>query len=208
MKVIIQAGRRLLRDGLAEFLAAEPDIDIVASVARPADALRAAREAVADAVVLELSLGTPACDRAIEGLRQLSPAPRIIGLHKGGVAAISRVRAVDVAAVHLASGGFGPLLDALRQRKEPRGRPVSAADCVSYVDALTDRQMQILELLASGGTTADISEHLDISPKTVEGHKQRLFVKLGAANQAHAVALAMRSGLLRPSQRTRQVVNG
>jgi DNA-binding NarL/FixJ family response regulator len=180
----------------------------VASVARPADALRAARDEKVDAVVLELSLGTPACDRAIEGLRQLGPAPRIIGLHKGGVATISRARDMEVTAVHLASGGFEPLLQALRQPAMNRGRAVRAADCVSYVEDLTDRQREILELLASGRTAAKISEHLDISPKTVEGHKQRLFEKLGAANQAHAVALAMRSGLLRPTEPARRIVNG
>lgn len=207
MRVIIQAGRRLLRDGLTDRLAAEPDFDVVASVARPVDALLAARQHPVDAVVLELSLGTAGYHRAVDGLRQLSPSPRIIGLHKGGVAAVGRGADPDVPAVHLAAGGFEPLIGALRRPPARRGRRVRASDCVTYVEDLTHRQRQILEMLAAGGTAAKISEHLDISLKTVEGHKQRLFEKLGAANQAHAVALAMRSGLLRPEP-ARRIVNG
>lgn len=207
MRVIVQAGRRLLRDGLTERLAAEPDFDVVASVAQPVDALLAARQHPVDTVVLELSLGTPGYHRAVDGLRQLSPAPRIIGLHKGGVAAVGRGAEADVPAVHLAAGGFEPLIDALRQPPVRRGREIQASDCVTYVEDLTPRQRQILEMLAAGGTAAKISKHLDISLKTVEGHKQRLFEKLGAANQAHAVALAMKTGLLRPEPASR-IVNG
>jgi DNA-binding CsgD family transcriptional regulator len=41
---------------------------------------------------------------------------------------------------------------------------------------------------------------LNISPKTVENHKQRIFRKLGVQNQAHAISVAMRSGLMRPER--------
>jgi len=50
--------------------------------------------------------------------------------------------------------------------------------------------------VAQGFRTSEIAEQLDISLKTVENHKQRLFRKLDVQNQAHAVSVAMRQGLL------------
>lgn len=50
--------------------------------------------------------------------------------------------------------------------------------------------------MAQGFRTSEIAEQLDISLKTVENHKQRLFRKLDVQNQAHAVSVAMRQGLL------------
>ncbi len=62
--------------------------------------------------------------------------------------------------------------------------------------SLTARQVEVLRLVGAGLTTREISEHLEISPKTVENHKQRIFERLGVRNQAHAVAVAMRAGLV------------
>ncbi len=61
---------------------------------------------------------------------------------------------------------------------------------------LTGRELDVLRLVAAGMTTGEIGPRLGISPKTVENHKQRLFAKLGVQNQAHAVSIAMRAGLI------------
>jgi DNA-binding CsgD family transcriptional regulator len=62
--------------------------------------------------------------------------------------------------------------------------------------SLTTRELDVLNLIGCGHTTSEIGPRLGISPKTVENHKQRLFAKLGVSNQAHAVAVSMRLGLL------------
>jgi DNA-binding CsgD family transcriptional regulator len=56
-------------------------------------------------------------------------------------------------------------------------------------EVLSPREVEILRAVSSGHTTREISEQLEISAKTVENHKQRIFTKLGVRNQAHAVAL-------------------
>ena len=63
-------------------------------------------------------------------------------------------------------------------------------------DRLTQRELQVLALISGGLTTAQIGQRLGISTKTVENRRQRLFAKLGVQNQSHAVAVAMRTGLL------------
>lgn len=64
---------------------------------------------------------------------------------------------------------------------------------------LTQRELQVLALISGGSTTPQIADRLGISVKTVENRRQSLFAKLGVQNQSHAVAVAMRTGLLRPS---------
>src|SRR5262249_32400482 len=63
---------------------------------------------------------------------------------------------------------------------------------------LSHREIQVLGEIGAGSTTRAAAAHMGISPKPVENHKQRIFSKLGVQNQAHAVAVAMRQGLLSP----------
>jgi DNA-binding CsgD family transcriptional regulator len=78
--------------------------------------------------------------------------------------------------------------DLTRQRRQ--GGPQGASPC------LTRREIQVLALIGGGLTTAQIANRLRISAKTVESRRQTLFAKLGVQNQSHAVAVAIRTGLL------------
>jgi DNA-binding CsgD family transcriptional regulator len=62
---------------------------------------------------------------------------------------------------------------------------------------LTERQFAVLRLIAQGSTTAEMGRLLGVSPNTVRGHILAILAKLGARDRAHAVAIAMREGLLR-----------
>jgi len=84
----------------------------------------------------------------------------------------------------------------------PDVTPISRVQPLRQTGTLTPRELDVLRLVAAGLTTGEIGPRLGISPKTVENHKQRLFAKLGVQNQAHAVSIAMRAGLLDiPGQR-------
>jgi DNA-binding NarL/FixJ family response regulator len=61
---------------------------------------------------------------------------------------------------------------------------------------LTPRERRVLELIAAGETSRDVAATLGVSARTVEKHKQRIFERLGVQNQAQAVAIALRGGLL------------
>jgi DNA-binding NarL/FixJ family response regulator len=65
---------------------------------------------------------------------------------------------------------------------------------------LTARELEVMTAISMGLTTGESSDRLQISPKTVENHKQRIFEKLGVQNQAHAVAQAEKLGLLRDAR--------
>jgi DNA-binding NarL/FixJ family response regulator len=61
---------------------------------------------------------------------------------------------------------------------------------------LTRRQLEVVHLIARGHTSQEIAHELGVRPKTVENYKQRVFVRLGVQNQAHAVARCARLGLM------------
>lgn len=70
-------------------------------------------------------------------------------------------------------------------------------DSVPGGPSLSPRQLEVLALLAGGRTADTVARSLGISPSTVARHKQVAFRKLGVQSQAHAVSVAIRSGLLR-----------
>jgi DNA-binding NarL/FixJ family response regulator len=61
---------------------------------------------------------------------------------------------------------------------------------------LTPRQLEVVRLIGRGLTSQEIADELGVRPKTVENYKQRVFVRLGVQNQAHAVARCARMGLM------------
>jgi DNA-binding NarL/FixJ family response regulator len=71
----------------------------------------------------------------------------------------------------------------------PRDRPAERP-------MLTPRQIEVVQLIARGFTSQEIAGELGVRPKTVENYKQRVFIRLGVQNQAHAVARCTRMGLV------------
>jgi len=65
---------------------------------------------------------------------------------------------------------------------------------------LTRRQLEVVRLIARGHTSQEIASELGVRPKTVENYKQRVFLRLGVQNQAHAVARCARLGLMDDTQ--------
>lgn len=66
-------------------------------------------------------------------------------------------------------------------------------------DPLTEREVQVLEAFADGNDIGDVAHLLHLSENTIKSHAARIYVKLGARSQAHAVALAFRGRLLKPA---------
>jgi DNA-binding NarL/FixJ family response regulator len=135
---------------------------------------------------------------AITALRRAQPG---LGIVAHGPRAEREVATDAIRAGATAYVAKSSPVDALSEAVE------AAADAERFVDpaiegggrrrpALTRRQRQILQLLADGHSTARAARALDLSGETVRTHTKAILARLGARDRAHAVALAMRAGLI------------
>ncbi len=81
-----------------------------------------------------------------------------------------------------------------------RSRPSGARRDASELDDLTEREREVLVLVARGMTNGDIAAHLFLSEGTVKTHVKRIFAKLGLHDRTQAVILAYEVGLVRPGE--------
>jgi DNA-binding NarL/FixJ family response regulator len=212
VRIAVQERQRFFREGLAMVLAGEPDLDVVGAVRAASELNRVCEDERPDVVLLEIDVDEWDACRLAAALRTRLRTVRIVGV-AGAVdrvlalrsyqAGVRNVVARDggitaVLAAVRSLGSVGPVVTAL-----PPARVAAATDR----NSLTSRELDVLHLVGGGNTTREVSHALGISPKTVENHKQRIFAKLGVQNQAHAVAVAMRAGLLSPATGLRPVVS-
>jgi DNA-binding NarL/FixJ family response regulator len=208
MNVVVQQRQRLFREGLGQLLEAEDDLAVVGTASSSLELTRVCQEHRPDVVVLEADAVEWDPGRLARNLRRAVSSVRIVGLSTGEMsrAEVARAHRDGIRDVLPRSAGIGRILAAVRatsalQRIRPQadsasfGTPAEAAETF-----LTPRELTILNLVGAGFTSREISAQLAISHKTVENHKQRVFGKLEVQNQAHAVSVAMRLGLIRPER--------
>lgn len=200
IRTAVQHRGRLFRAGLAHVLEREPDIDVVGHVSEPAALIDLCATTRPDAVLLEIDSNDWDGPRLVAALCKRQRSLRVIGMHNGLNVETGR-RVYQAGVRHTVSYEMGAesVIASVRGRQVapvvttlPTAQPISK-------NVLTDREVEVLTLVAQGQRTKEIADQLGISLKTVENHKQRLFRKLDVQNQAHAVSIAMRQGLLGPS---------
>ena len=198
IKTAVQHQDRLIRAGLVYVLEREPDIDVVGEAKDPAELVVLCQQTRPDSVVLEVDAADWDAARLVAALCKRQRMLRAIGVHDRVDPETSR-RLFKAGVRHTVSYGMGAdsVLAAVRGR-HPRSSlsALPSAPPAQARGTLTQREGEVLGLIAQGFRTAEIAEQLGISLKTVENHKQRLFRKLDVQNQAHAVSVAMRQGLL------------
>ncbi len=203
-RVAVQQQQRLFREGLAQLLGPEDDLELCGTAASAQDLLQLCAEQQPEIVLLEADASGWDVARLCASLRRAHPGLRLIGLSAGPTTPtdVSEAKRAGMSALVSRGTGITGILAALRQAMANPHRNVAVFRSGAPAEAparmaLTDRELHVLHLVGAGCTSREISGRLGISHKTVENHKQRLFGKLGVQNQAHAVSVAMRAGLLR-----------
>ena len=207
--VVIADDHPVFRGGLRALLGTDPGIRVTGEASTGAEAVRLAEEAQPDVVLMDLHMPEGDGVAATRDIVRASPHVAVLVLtmfdDDDSVFAAMRAGArgyllkgsnqADVLrAIHLAAAGgatFGP---AVAQRViEFFARPRSATP-VAFPQ-LTDREHEILDLLAQGHPNATIAARLHISDKTVRNHVSNIFAKLAVADRAQAIVRAREAGL-------------
>ena len=191
----------LLRSGIGALIATQPDMRLIAEAATGTEAVQLHREFNPDVTLMDLQMPDMSGLDAIIAIKSEAPAARIIVLttYSGDVLAQRALQAGAQAYV-LKSLVRTEILNTIRivHAGEKQVQADVAAEMAKHTaDAsLTNREVQVLQLVASGCANKVISARLDINEETTKTHIKNILAKLGARDRTHAVSLGLKRGII------------
>ena len=202
IKLLIADDHAVVRSGLAALLEADDGIRVVGEAEDGADAVRKTAKLRPDVVVMDLLMpGMDGIAATLEIVRKV-PETKILILTTSTVPAELR-QALEAGACGaiLKTSDYDALIRAVRA--VAAGQRAVSSDiedllaCESPAVELTDRQLEVLQLVAKGLTGTDIASVLGVSRATIKKHLELIFAKLGVANRTEAAALAISKHLVK-----------
>jgi DNA-binding NarL/FixJ family response regulator len=218
IRVLVADDEELLRSAFASVIGAEDDMEVVAAAADGAEAVRLAGQLSPDVVVLDVRM--PVMD-GIDAAREITSAsqqgPRVLmlttfdldeyvfdAMRAGASGFALKRRPLDelLSAIRLVAAGEGLLAPSVtrrliahyaRQHRPPSAR--SAGD----LSQLTEREREVLLLVARGLSNAELAGQLRMSLRTAKTHVSRVLTKVGARDRTQLVILAYETGLIDPA---------
>jgi DNA-binding NarL/FixJ family response regulator len=217
ISVLIVDDQRLVRTGFRVILASEPDIDVVGEAADGVEALQLVRSSAPDVVLMDIRM--PHLD-GLEATRQ------VLAQSRSRVVILTTFDSDDYVYEALRAGASGFLL-----KDAPADQLLAAIRCAAVGDALidpsvtrrlitrfarslrptdsspaqlrqlTERELQVLRLIARGLSNTEIAADLVIEESTVKSHVGRILTKLNLRDRVQAVVLAYETGLVTPEPR-------
>lgn len=207
VRIVLADDHAVVRSGLRLLLEAEDGLEVVAEAGDTDGALRAVLGHKPDVLVLDLNMpGQPSSLDAIPGVRERSPdtATVILTMQEDPEFARQALRAGALGYV-LKEAADRELVEAVRRAAAGEtylnpslGAKLAAAPPESsrWPDELSQREVEVLRLIALGHTNAEIGEQLFLSVRTVETHRAHVQQKLGRTTRAELVRYALDNGLL------------
>ncbi|MFC4493111.1 response regulator [Streptomyces ovatisporus] len=224
-RVIIVDDQAMVRAGFAALLAAQPDIDVVGEAADGAQGVELCGRTHPDVVLMDVRM--PEMDGLEAARKILSPGTEGGTAHRPKVLMLTTFDVDDyvyealragasgfllkdappadlIAAVRVVAEGEALLAPSVTRRliaDFARQRPVPQATSRGLqLNGLTDRETEVLELVARGRSNSEIADALVLAEQTVKTHVSRIFTKLHLRDRAQAVIFAYESGLVSPGE--------
>ena len=199
--VAIVDDHRLFREGLATILSAVPTIRVVAHGERPSDVLDSPEAAAIDVLLLDVELDGPPARTTIATVRRNQPHIGVVVLtmHRDAVLrrALLDAGAVDFVTKDTPSRELVErIVRATRTGAAPVTFPVDLVTDARAGSPLSDRELEVLRLVAAARSNAEIAAELGLAVGTVKRHVYNVFRKLDVGTRVGAISAANRLGLL------------
>lgn len=214
IRVLLADDQSLVRAGFRMILKSEPGIEVVGEAGDGGEAVARAERFAPDVILMDIRM--PGID-GIEATRQITTregAPRVLILTtfdgdefvfnalRAGASAFLLKDAPEaqlIAAIRVVAEG-GSLFAPSVTRRLIEQFTASAAAPAPELEQLTERELEVLRLLARGLSNAEISSELVVSEHTTKTHVAKILQKLGLRNRVQAVVLAYEAGLVQPGR--------
>jgi DNA-binding NarL/FixJ family response regulator len=219
IRVVIVDDQPLVRAGFRMVLGSQPDIEVVGEAGDGAQALRLLEQTGADVVVMDIRM--PVMD-GVEATRRLcrddgGAGPRVLvlttfdtdadafaALQAGASGFLLKNVPPEelLAAIRVVAGGEAVVAPRVTRRLLDRfaGALAATPPGDGRIDQLTEREREVLLLVAQGMSNAEIAGRLFVAETTVKTHVGRILAKLGLRDRVQAVVLAYETGLVRPGR--------
>jgi DNA-binding NarL/FixJ family response regulator len=221
IRVLIADDQVLVRGGFRMILEAQKDIEVVAEAGDGLEAVERARETVPDVVLMDIRMpeldGLEATRRLLAGdgrsrvliLTTFGADEYVYEAMKAGASGfmLKDVKPEQLAeAVRVVAAGEALLAPAITRRliEQFVHRPPPGAQRPFQLAEVTERELDVLRLVARGLSNAEIASSLSVSEATVKTHVTHILTKLNLRDRVQAVVLAYESGLIQPGERDPQ----
>jgi DNA-binding NarL/FixJ family response regulator len=191
----------VFREGLATIISSQLDMELTAQAGNAVEAMAEFRKHRPDVTLMDLRLPGASGIDAVVAIRGQFPEARIVILTSSGSdAELQKAMRAGAAAYVLKTTPKNELLAVIRS--VCRGQKYVSAEVAARLaenmgeESLTDRELQVLQLIRDGNRNKQIADRLSIAETIVNFHIKNLVAKLGANDRAHAVTIAIRRGLL------------
>src|ERR671927_625678 len=205
IRILIADDHSMLRQGLRMFLDLDPELQVVGEAADGAEAVRMARELEPDVVLMDLLMPVMDGIAATDAIRAEMPDVEVIALtsvlEDASVSDAVRAGAIGYLLKNTEADELGRAIKAAADGQVQLA-PEAAARLMREVRApespedLTERETEVLKLLARGKADKQIAQELFVGEKTVKAHVSRILTKLGVQSRTQAALHAVRIGLV------------
>jgi two-component system, NarL family, response regulator len=201
IRILTVDDHALLREGIASLVAIEPDMELVAQAATGREAIEQFRRHQPDVTLMDLQMPDISGIEAIIAIRNEFPDARIVVLTTyAGDVQVARALKAGARGYLLKGNVHTDLLDTIRTVYAGHKRipPEIASELALHTaeEQLTQRELEVLRLIAKGNANKEIASQLSIREDTVKSHVGNILDKLGANDRTHAVTIGLKRGII------------
>lgn len=209
IRILIADDHDVVRQGLRMFLALDPELEVVGEAANGAEALDLAKQLRPDVVLMDLLMPVMDGITATAAIRREVPESEVLALtsvlEDASVTGAVRAGAIgyllkDTQAEELRRAIKAAAAGQVQLSPQAAARLMREVRAPESPETLTERETDVLRLLAEGQANKEIARNLEIGEKTVKTHVSNILAKLGVQSRTQAALYAVHIGLVSPEQ--------